>query len=271
MVETEIDHNFSPLEFVVPSNWFIDRTFWEYIDENLSIPSLCKTRFYIPTTRAKKGWPEKLKQYFSVEPSVSFDSEIINLPNEITAEEIEEHRKGMNKYVVESVKNPVPIGPPEKLSVERYLQSKKFELLFRVDTKEAWESLTPKEKRIYRWTRDYGFLWDHRDGKGTLFPGPRDLKALKFEVISEYFFHVPSFNQLILSVACEPNTDKAIYGFRREARLDWPPDKIWTGVEYAENKKPHPKLANIPDEVVEKNIVFPINKLISNLEYVLSK
>ena len=55
MIEQDIDVNFSPLEFLVPRNWFIDNSFWEYLDENSSIPSNCKTKFYVPKIRAKKG------------------------------------------------------------------------------------------------------------------------------------------------------------------------------------------------------------------------
>jgi hypothetical protein len=272
MAETDIDINFSPLEFVTPS-MFIDKTFWEHLDVHSSIPSspTAKFAFYVPQTRAKKGWPEKLKQFYNVEPHVVYDSAVISLPNEISAEEIEKHRLGMNEYVIESAENPVPVPPPERLAVEDYLQSKKFELMFKVGTKEEFDKLTEKEKRIYQWDKNYGFLWDHREGKGVFFPQARDLKALKFEVVSEYFFHTPEFPRLILSVGCEPNSDQAIYGFRREASLDWPPDKVWTGVEFDANRKPKPRYVSYPDDVVAQKLVLPMNSLIRNLEYVLSK
>jgi len=271
MSEQDIDINFNPLDFVVPGNWLIDDSFWEHLDENSTIPSNCKTRFYIPQIRAKKGWPEKLKQYFNIGPWLVYDPKVINLPDEITAEEIEEHRKGMNKYLIKSREDMTPVPPPEKLDVRDYLRAKSTEIMGRLCWSSVkWEDLTEKEQRIYQWKSDYGFLWDHRDGSGVLFPQPKDLKALKFEVINEYFFYVRDFPSLILSVGCEPNSDRAIYGFRREASMDWPPDKIWNGWEYDENKKPHPKYINFPDETVEKRIVLPINNLLRNLEYTLS-
>lgn len=227
MAEQEIDINFNPLEFVIP-HMFIDKNFWEHIDGNMSVPTSCSERFYVPNTRARKDWPEKLKQFYNVEPYVVYDSSVVNLPAEITAQEIELHRKGMNKYFIESVENPVPVPPPEKLQVEDYLFSKHLELMLTVGTKEEYKHLNDKEKRIYRWDRNYGFLWDHRRAKGALFPQPESLSALEFETTCEYFFHIPEFPKLILSLGCEPNTDKAIYGFRREASLDWPFDKIWT-------------------------------------------
>jgi hypothetical protein len=277
MAEQEIDVNFNPQEFLVPENWFIDGTFWEHIDQNMSVPSVCKTKFYIPQKRAKKSWPEKLKQFYGIEPQAVYETSVLNLPNEITAEEIETHRRGMNKYLVKSIEDPTPIGPPDKLSVQNYLRSKRMELIGKLSfttseeqTKRIWDRMTEKEKRIYRWTKDYGFLWDHREGKGVLFSEPKGIEALKFETTCEYFFHLPDFPLLILSVGCEPNTDKAIYGFRREARLDWPFDKIWTGVEHDENGKPRPRYIDTPEKAVEQNIVLPMNRLIQNLEYILT-
>lgn len=278
MVEQEIDINFSPLEFLVPTDWFIDGTFWEHIDDKMSVPSSCQTKFYIPTTRARKGWPEKLKQIYGVEPQAVYETSVLNLPNEITAEEIEAHRKGMNKYLIKSREDPTPVGPPSKLSVQEYLRSKRMKLIANLsftnnqeETKQVWERMTEKEKRIFRWKEDYGFLWDHREGKGTFFPEPRDIQALKFETTCEYFFHIPEFPLLILSLGCEPNTDRAIYGLRREARLDWPFDKIWTGVEHDNLGKPRPRYASITNTVVENKIILPMNQLIRNLEYILSK
>jgi len=274
MPETDLDIDFNPREFVVPTGWFIDGTFWEHIDENCSVPSStsCKTRFYVPTARAKKGWPEKIKLTFNVEPWVVYDMAVLNLPNEITAEEIEEHRLNMNKYLVKSLKDPTPVGPPDKLSVREYLSRKSLSLqAFLCWGNRTFEDLSEKEKRICQWTEDYGFLWDHRDGEGLLFPHPKDDKALKFEVIKEYFFHLREFPQLILSVAQEPNTDKAVYGFRREGSLDWPFDKIWTGVEYDDNHKPRPRYLAMKDEGVEEMIIKPMNKLVRNIEYLLQK
>lgn len=278
MAEQEIDINFSPQEFLVPSNWFIDGTFWEHIDDKMSVPSSCQTKFYIPTTRAKKDWPEKLKQLYGIEPQAFYDPKILTLPEEITAEEIEAYRKGMNKYLIKSLKDPTPVGPPSKLSAQEYLRSKRIQLIAELsftsteeETKRVWERMTEKEKRIYHWKEDYGFLWDHRDGKGTFFPEPRDVQALKFETTCEYFFHIPEFPLLILSLGCEPNTDRAIYGFRREARLDWPFDRVWTGVEHDEKGKPRPRYVNLPEQAVAQKIFLPMNRLIKNLEYVLSK
>ena len=177
----------------------------------------------------------------------------------------------MNKYLVKRLKDLTPVGPPEKLSPEEYLRSKSMRLITELSlTSKKFEDLSEKEQRICRWKQDYGFLWDHREGTGVLFPGPRNLKALKFEVMNEYFFHVPEFPRLILSVGCEPNSDRAIYGFRREASMDWPPDRLWNGWEYDENKKPHPKYIDFPNEAVEKGMVLPMNYLIKNLEYALS-
>jgi len=279
MAEQEIDINFGPADYLVPERFFIDRTFWEHIDEHMSVPSSKNCpRFYVPQTRARKGWTEKLKVRFGVEPFIEYDPAVLNLPNEITAEEIEAFRKDMNKYLVESLENPVPVPPPEKVSVQEYLRHKSTSLTARLcfadddeRAKRIWNSFSEKEKRIYRWTEDYGFLWDHRDGKGMLFPAPKDDSALKFETTCEYFFQVPSFPQLILSLGCEPNTERAIYGLRREASLDWPFDKIWLGPGVDENGKPKAKMASIPDETVRRQIVEPMNSLIRNIEYLISR
>ncbi len=272
MIESELDIDFNPSDFVVPSDWFIDNSFWEHLDENCGVPSSCKTRFYIPTARAKKGWPEKLEQFFGVKPWVVYDPSVLNLQNEISVEEIEACRLNMNKYLVESLENMKPVPPPDKLSVQRYLRNKSLSITAGLCWGEKWENLTEKEQRISRWTEAYGFLWDHRDGKGVLFPGPKDEMALKFEVMNEYFFHTKQFPPLILCVAQEPNTDRAIYGFRREASLDWPFDKMQVGFEHNEHGKIiGPKIVTLSDEAVENNIVNPMNKLIRNIEYILEK
>ena len=274
MAQPELDVDFNPSEFVVPSNWLIDNSFWEHINENCTVPSSpsCKARFYVPTVRAQKGWPEKLRQHFGVEPWVIYDPAVLNLPNEITAEEIEACRLNINKYVIKSLEDPTPVGPPEKLSVQRYLEHESTSILARLSFGGKWENLTEKQRRISRWRADYGFLWDHRDGAGVLFPGPKDEKALKFEVLNEYFFHLKQFPQLILSVGQEPNTDRAIFGFRREASLDWPFDRVQVGFEYdSQGKITGPKCATLPDRMVENGIVGPMNSLIANLEYFIQK
>ena len=87
-MEEQIDVDFNPTEYLIPKGYFIDRTFWEHIDENMDVPSKSEMKFYVPTIRARKGWMEKLKQVYNLEPQTVYESSIVNLPEEITAEEI---------------------------------------------------------------------------------------------------------------------------------------------------------------------------------------
>lgn len=249
-------------DYALPKNSFVDATFWEQIDKDTSIPSnpLAK-RFYVPSRISKRGWIEKLETVYGIKPWFVFDSKIANLPNEIPFEELEKERLECNKYVVRSMKDQTPLPPPEKVDSIRYLAGKNMELHLQ---RPKWEDLTDFEKRVLQWRKDYGLLWDHRKASGLLFPMAKP-EDMKFEIDRELFFRIPEQSGLVLSLAREINSERPIYGFRREGFLDWPFDIFRDGFEYVDGKRTKLKWSSASPEKISP-VVEGVDRLTKFLE-----
>ncbi|MEI6731975.1 MAG: hypothetical protein WCK90_04835 [archaeon] len=223
----EPDFSFNPLDFVCQVSYPIDNSFWIHLADD----SLTKQGFYHPSQPAKKDWPDLLKVKYGIEEYIFYDPEIVGLPLQITNEMLEAKRKDWNKYIVEDFKSMKPLAPPEKITPEEWLMDEQMSLY----AETAFDGLidpdgtnppkerkyTDFEKKVMHWRKGYGFLVNYKDMKGILFPTPRDDEALKFEIVREYFFNIPGCG-VVLSLAQEPNTDRAIWGMRRDFATDWP-------------------------------------------------
>lgn len=221
-----MDEQFNPADYAYSGPMPIDESFWVELDGNEAVPTTSDLKFYSPSKKTKKGWAERLEQR-GVTPFFVLEPAVCALPINLSPTTIERIRLGMNKYVVESLENPVPVPPPEKLEPEDALEI----MGLHVSCGLGWgttriEELTPFEKNLLKWHKGYGFLWDYRGNKGNLFLQPGEQTRLKHEIDREYLFHNKNFPSLAISLARTPNYEQAIWGLRRGADLDWPFDKI---------------------------------------------
>ncbi len=209
----------------------IDGTFWA------ELSSLEHAGFYLPTSKPKARWNEKLATQFNVKEYIYYNPQTVGLPYTLTAEKIAEIEERRGRYQVQFEGDTAPVQPRKPLTAQEALQSVQISLmakrsarnLIRMhDKSKTVPEFTEWEKRVLSWRPGYGFLTHYKDMKGSLFPVPAGDESLKHEVVREYFFHLKPkeflhsyFSGVILSVAQQPNTDKAIYGFRRDLSTDW--------------------------------------------------
>ncbi|MBI3334076.1 hypothetical protein HYZ97_01185 [Candidatus Pacearchaeota archaeon] len=224
---------FSPLNYRHTERCPVSNDLWVELDGNENVPVSCDKRFYHPTKRAQKEWPAMLNAVYGLKEDVFYNPAITGLINEVTPEMIESFRKTMFKGIIDS-RTKKPWEPPATLSVESYLEMRRNSIyaehaagrtLLMMGAQESPEiTLSEWEERLVQWRPDYGFLVDHRQQTEFLARQPKDSAALKHEVVREYLFCIPAAQDVILSVAQEPNTDRAIWGLRRTMHLDWPFD-----------------------------------------------
>ena len=220
---------FNPLDYTVSSNYPVSNDIWIELNGKEKEFLITSKPFYVPTKNAKKCWPEKIKAVYGIEESIYYDCEISGLPNRVTEEMLEEKRKNYWKCLIDENGNPWP--PPEKISPEDYLESEQMRIMASQSAEGLMEmfgkrgekkELTEFEKKILQWRPGYGFLYEIGETEGVFFPRPKEIDSFKYEIVREYLFHLPKFPDLILSLAQEPNTDRAIWGFRRSLALDLP-------------------------------------------------
>lgn len=220
---------------VIGEGRHIGNDLWVELDGDEGVPTSCNSRFYHPTKKAKRGWPAMLKTVYGIKEQVFYDVRISGLINEIDSVEMEEYRKEMFQGMIDS-KTRMPVPPPDEISNRFYLELRKGGLMAEMSANrlkkmfskslelDKEREFTDFEKRLLQWRADYGFLIDYREKKGFFGRMPDNSEAFKHEVEREYLFCLPEAYELVLSVAQEPNTDKAIWGLRREMNLDWPFD-----------------------------------------------
>jgi len=217
----DFDINLYHLPFEVP----VDANLWADLNDGVSENSLSKQGFRIPSQRAMKEWDEMLKVKFGISEHVFYDPEIVGLPSEVTAEELERARLNWCSRLVSDGK---PVPPPESITPEQYLISRQFQIFLKQDRilaelmKRGISEISEEERRIAVWRPGFGFLWDYHQGEGLLQSRPKNESILRYEAIREYFFHHPLSPGIVLSVAQEPNSDRAIWGLRRDLFTDFP-------------------------------------------------
>lgn len=218
---------FNPQDYQDHCPMPIDGSFWVELDGNEDVPTTTTRRFYHPSSKAKHGWAEKLEVY-GVQPFFVLNPEVCALPLTLSPDVIEQTRLGMNKYVVRSLKDRTPVPPPEKLEAEACLETLKMRAICEMSfSGKKYEDLTSFEQNVLEWHSGYGFLWDHRQNEGVLFPRPGEKTRLKHEIDREYLFQMPGFHHVVISLARTPNFEKAVWGLRRTADTDWPFDKMY--------------------------------------------
>jgi len=268
-----IEIGFNPTEYVV-ENFPVSNDMWVELDGNERVPASTKKRFYTPSKNAKKDWPEMLKVKYGIEEYAFYDPKITGLFLEVTKEMIEEgnnNRFKCLKFVDDDGKEVQP-ELPRIDDAENYLISKQAGLagrlaaenLIRVfGTKKAKEELKKKkltnfEKKLDQWHPGYGFLYKNRE---VMFARSIPQEELKYEIVREYLFHIREAPDVLISLAQEPNTDRAFWGLRRSLRLDWPFDSA----------------KNTFRQVIEgefssvDNYIGKMNNLLENLEYIVTK
>lgn len=242
-----------------------------------------RVKFYVPQKRAMKDWPDFLKLKFDIEEDVFYDPAIVGLPSTLSPGQIEEVRKNMYKYVIKSIEDPTPVSPPKTLQPEDALESIKMRILARRSFQDFNKMfgnvsrevapLSEWEQKVIQWRKGYGFLVPYTKMTGVLFPTPSGDDALQHEVVREYFFHIKDspLSGIILSVAQEPNTDRAIYGLRRDMRTDW----VFSDPRFFDGKTAiidgmiiNGKAKGIPVDVT--SFVEKMNYLTRNLEELLA-
>lgn len=252
---------------------FVSNDLWEELDGNESVPVSTPMRFRHPKKNLRKDWPNILKMVYGIEPNISYDTRVSGLILEITpemlAEEIAENEERYrNNWVFSSEyeREEFIKREREQTTAQTYLQGKKYNLIMEtMDQEETtikgikkikqrfYEDLTDFEKRVLQWEPEYGILIDHRKKEGDFFPQGKD-QDIKYEIEREYFFSLPTYPELFVSLAQEINTNRAIWGLRRSMGLDWPFDS--------------PTNERRPDKVNET--VEEMNQFLLNLEQMLS-
>ena len=219
----------------------VSNDLWVELDGNEDVPVSTPTRFYHPTKNLKEDWPEHLKLIHWVEENIYYDTKVSGLLLEITDEMLEEKRNQDEKLHREIYHFDSPAEKEKFIKRERelvtpesYIQSRKCGLILDMLDSPAVnlhglknptqkKEFTDFEERVYKWSPDYGTLTDYRKKEGVLFPKGKD-KDIKYDVLREYFFHVPSYPELFISLAQEMNTNRGIWGLKRSGGLDWPFD-----------------------------------------------
>jgi len=199
---------FSPQNYQGHCPMPIDGSFWVELDGNEDVPTTTEKRFYHPSSKAKRGWAEKLEVY-GVQPFFVLNPEVGALPLTISA-------------------NLIKQTSPERLDAEVCLEMLNMRIFWAMDFGgKKYEDLTPFERNVLEWHPGYGFLWDHRQNEGLLFPKPGEKTRLKHEIDREYLFQMPGFHHVVVSLARTPNFERAVWGLRRTADTDWPFDKMY--------------------------------------------
>jgi hypothetical protein len=180
---------------------------------------------------------------YDIEPNIFYDTKISGLILEITpemlAEKIARQEKSYRtnwQFRSEKEREDFIKRQAEQTSAQTYIQGRKFSLILQMmeqtepaipgikKTKQRfYEDLTDFEKRILQWNPEYGVLIDNRTKTKGLFPQGKD-QDIKYEIEREYFFSLPTYPELFVSLAQEINTNRAIWGLRRSMGLDWPFD-----------------------------------------------
>lgn len=202
----------------------IDAAFWT------RIKSEKESKLHIPTPALKKDWPEYLEIVHNIKPDIFYDPAISGLILEVTPEMMEKFIQETNKVLIdddEDNPSPTSITPEEYLSIERLRTFAKISgnnFMNVMGKTEEPLYLSEWEERLLQWREGYGFLVESKDMKGLLFPKPNNMQSLKQEVVREYFFNIPEreYSGIILSLGQEPNSNRAIWGFRRDFATDWP-------------------------------------------------
>jgi hypothetical protein len=222
---------------------FVANDLWEELDGNESVPVSTPMRFYHPRKNLRKDWPSILKMRYGIEENAFYDTRVSGLILEVTPEmlaneiaENEERYRNNWVFASEYERENFIKSEREQTTAQTYLQGRKYGLqLEMMDQEETtipgikkreqrfYEDLTDFEKRVLQWSPEYGFLIDHRKKEGDFFPQGKD-QDIKYEIEREYFFHLPSYPELFISLAQEINTNRAIWGLRRSMGLDWPFD-----------------------------------------------
>jgi hypothetical protein len=205
--------DFNPRNYQVPNEGiyrFTDACFWAELNGDEGIFKKRKNVFHIPTQKSSKDWPDLLKAKYGIEPKINYDQEIVNLPLQVTEEQLAEGKRHRNELFTHDTEEERkefearPYTPEDWLSIRQgYLSIVLGEA---GNQDEAYANLSDLDKKILRWRPSYGSL------KG------------KYNVSAEYLFHVQEDPQLYLSLASEMSSNKAIWGFRRQMGLDLPID-----------------------------------------------
>lgn len=232
---------------------FVSNDIWIELDGKEDVPVSTPKRFYHPKKNLRKEWPDILKMRYGIKPNKIYDTKVSGLILEVTPEMLEKERVKHSAFEM-------------NMAAEDYLQLKKYSLILDLMDQEQptipgikkskqrfYEDLTDFEKRILQWEPEYGILVDHRAKSEGFFTQAED-KDIKYEIEREYFFNLPTYSELFISLAQEINTNRAIWGLRRSIGLDWPFDSQTT--------------TRRPDNVDET--IREMNQFLLNLEQMIS-
>lgn len=249
--QMQIQEDFNPQQFHYNAPLPIAGDVWEELSDIKKIQGTNK-QVYAPIKPLSNDWFERLTKLFGCYPNAIYDPQIANLPETITRQTLDDARSDWNKYVIKSIEDPTPVPPPRSISPERYLFKKSLEFAFR-------EPVTEEERKIATWREGYGYLTS------------RSVTKKRFRVDFEHFFNIPNsyWSGIVLSLARERNTGKAIWGLRRDMATDFPfnpTSKGPTSGPFATSLNSHLMIENdLIDRYVEQ-----VNNLTFNLENCLA-
>jgi len=260
---------FDPRDYYFEYGMPVDGTFWIELNGKEEVPVSTKKRFYTPSHKAKKEWNEMLKFIYQIEEHVFYDPAITGLINNIPFKMKVEVQKN-HDYLMNAHKELFSF-PEKTLDDDRILELLKIELqaemsandlmimLGKEDSVPKRKELSDFEKRLMVWKPGYGFLVDRM----TSFPfsRPKDSDSLKYEIVREYLFHLREYPEVVLSLAQEPNSDRAIWGLRRTMNLDWPFDESQNTFKRVLEKH----------EISVDIYIDQMNNLIENLENIVTR
>jgi len=194
---------------------------------------------YIPTRRLAKNWNGVLYPIF-MEHGGSFKDyypEITGLP---ASDEV--------KSKLEEGENPEDFLM--KVAMDLTLRSSSIAQSLQMFPHRKFPEPTEFENKVAHWGEGYGFLVPD----GLPFHAFTNPRKGQYEVVREYFFHIPAglsgsngeldfptteslgyWEGIILSMGVEPNSNRCIWGFRQDLATEFPhtfPKALVNGVNY---------------------------------------
>lgn len=219
-----VDGDFCPGCYAYRGVLEIDGLFWEELVSGGEY-KFDRQGFNLPEKDLRKNWPGVLYSLFLQTEGkfIDYDPSVVGLPSEITPEMMEEENAG---------------------TPEDYLALKREGLGMRISNFKNLRKTFPNlkepefiefEERVMNWSTNYGFLVPSKINtckSPILHPVPGI-----FECRREYLFHVPPnmyaeieddefgslgrggigyWSGILLSLGWEPNTNRCIWGFRKD-------------------------------------------------------
>ncbi|MEK6927433.1 MAG: hypothetical protein AABX11_03290 [Nanoarchaeota archaeon] len=219
---------FNPNDFAYLGGLMIERKFWIALSPETTLKS---EGFYIPSKKLNPNWPEILELKYGLTPNVKYDLKLMSLPSEITREmqeKLKQRRNLIAKKLYIPVSNELPSPEECLLDIQTRIRAKQSakELTRLLETsQEEPKELTEFERKVLQWNPEIGILKSR-----TQFNINPKRPKLEYEVVNEYLFHLSNspiteisyFEGILLNLCQEPNTNRAIFGFRRDMATDWP-------------------------------------------------